>query len=65
MKKSLLSIGLALASTPFLFAAPQASSAPASKSNAATTTVKTKKHVKKGHKSSKAAAKTAAKPAAK
>ncbi|MBZ5576568.1 MAG: hypothetical protein LAP40_08435 [Acidobacteriia bacterium] len=58
MKKSLLAIGLALASTPFIFAAPQASTtAPAAKT---ATTQKTKKHVKKGHKAPKAT-----KPAAK
>ena len=65
MKKSLLTIGLAIVAASLSFAAPQA----AGKSTAPTTaTQPTKKHVKKTHKVKKQAATTnvpAAKPASK
>jgi len=65
MRKSILAIALAVASTPFVFAAqapqsnPPANGANAPKTESAkTTTKKTKKHVKKAKPT------TAAKPAA-
>ena len=76
MKNSILAIALAVASTPFMFAAqapqsnPPASGANAPKSTSATTTTKKhKKHVKKAAKptttAKPAASASAVKPAAK
>ena len=64
MKKTLLALGLAAATMPLTFAA-QAPNAPAASNPApATSTAKTKKHVKKVHKTkTEKADTTAAKPA--
>ena len=56
MKKTLLAIGLAVASMPLIFAAQAPSAPPASSSSAPTTSSSTttaKKHVKKQHKNKK------------
>ena len=67
MKKTLLAIGLAVATMPLTFAA-QAPSAPAAGSNPAPATTgatTTKKHVKKHHKVKKSQTSASVAPAAK
>ena len=66
MKKNLLGIALAVASTPFAFAGPQANTPAATNNNPAPAPASTtQKHAKKTHKVKKAKAAPAATPDAK